>query len=442
MLSTISSSSSSNSFSFLNPSTPGKILSGADFGGTPTPPPATKVKKPNKTTATPTSSYLSKKTVASIHEDDEEDEELNEGSSLDEIDNDLAAEPAVVELSEKAKGKRSTRLVPSEEEEGEEEEAQDEEFENIVEDSEDDDDEDMIVLVDESSSEEEEEQIFDAEEREEGIREEDLEGLVTRDPAETEGVLRKEITPLRRSVARDERVREKKRAKDAGPALPRQMVQMLEDELGESSFSTGGTSDAGADWFAAFPLPSSEGKDARGDRRSGSSRFSLAPASTRIRSLSFFADPCPLSARIFPQQLAHTIASTMVPLPESQPKSFRKPARFASPPKASSSKTAAAVDNETDSEDEDHAEPQLTVSQKAKRTKLVKAEERRILGQDVPDEEDEDAPAVAVEEGENDELLLAKSAVKSNSYVTPSGYRYSTGGNTEGRRSCEFCESI
>ena len=105
----------------------------------------------------------------------------------------------------------------------------------------------MIEIIDEASSDsddfsssdlearEVESQQDEAEvERESGITEDDLVGSVSRDPGEEEGLSRRELTPLRRSVGRDRRLPESKRVKETGAALPRAVVLFLEREVGES----------------------------------------------------------------------------------------------------------------------------------------------------------------------------------------------------------------
>jgi len=244
-LGSLSAISNPRPYSILNPPTPGQILTGKDFGGSPTPPPGKKITKKAAAAKSkqpaPSKSKSSKKAAPAAVE--EEEEVVQEGSSLDDIDNELAPsshadadddhEEEPIELSEKAKGKRSSRLLPAAEQEEEDDEEEEE-----------DSDSDMIEINDEASFDSDEDDDMQGEEgvqeveveRESGITEDDLVGSVSRDPGEEEGLSRRELTPLRRSVGKDRRLPESKRVKETGPPVPKAVVMFLEREVGEFDF--------------------------------------------------------------------------------------------------------------------------------------------------------------------------------------------------------------
>ncbi|KAL7414089.1 hypothetical protein BDY24DRAFT_387579 [Mrakia frigida] len=266
-------------------------------------------------------------------------------------------------MSEKAKGKRSSRLVPAEEEEDDEEEE--------------DSDADMIEIVDEASTDsddDDDDQSQTQDEREGGITEDDLIGSVSRDPGEEAGLSRRELTPLRRSLAKDRRLPETKRVKETGPAMPREMVRFLEREVAK-----------------------------------GKSLEQIV---------------APLSRTIFSSLKNNSNNNNPSPIASSSK----------SKPKPSSSKP---VNASLSDEEENDPQPKLTPAQLAKREKLRQIERNKILGLHVGDEEAELAVEEDKEEEEdeeNDPIALKPTPVKTNSFVMPSGYIYATGGNQRGRK--------
>lgn len=362
-------------FSFLNPTSQGRILTGKDFGGPPSPPPVAANKKTKKTTTTIAAAgkkaaskskpQSSRKVVAASDEDEDDRIVLQEGSSLDEIENDLASSSAhvdeeeedeededgeqPVEMSEKAKGKRSSRLVPAEEEEDDEEE---------------DSDADMIEIVDEASTDsndDDDDQSQTQDEREGGITEEDLIGSVSRDPGEEAGLSRRELTPLRRSLAKDRRLPETKRVKETGPAMPREMVRFLEREVGESwsTFSLAScfqscsflveererreSVHSFADRPSLFyPSTNSEGKESGTDCGSGEIRLDASPSPPPLSARTELSFPSLSSSPEPSSPLSKTTATTTTPLlspPPRNPNQNPPPPNLSTPPSPTKKKT-------------------------------------------------------------------------------------------------------
>ena len=138
----------------------------------------------------------------------DEEESQPDGRSADEVDATLGADPTVAK-SATAIGKQRAALVEESDE----------------------DDEDMVEVVEEESDDDSETQEAEEEIEVEGITTEDVANFVGLDPGDTDTVLRKNQTALRRSLGKDTRVPQSTINKTVGNSVPQPISDYFTHEL-------------------------------------------------------------------------------------------------------------------------------------------------------------------------------------------------------------------